>query len=148
MVTVNLQKNSTNDAAEEKCNTIKRKNVVIGLESEDKWAAIERAGEMLRSSGYVEAEYIPAMAEREKVITTYIGNYLAIPHGVGKAANYINTSGIVVMQYPDGVDFGDGNIAYIIIGIAGKDNEHLNILSSIAKVFQDEEKSIRNSKNN
>ncbi|QRN86377.1 PTS sugar transporter subunit IIA [Clostridia bacterium] len=115
-------------------------NVITGLSSEGKWDAIKRAGELLMNSGYVEEGYIPAMAEREELITTYIGNHLAIPHGIGEAAGFIKETGIVVLQYPEGVDFGEGNVAYIVIGIAGKGDEHMTILGSIAGIFQDAEK--------
>ena len=78
------------------------------------------------------------MRKRETEVTTYIGNGIAIPHGTSQYVKHIKKSGIVVLQYPKGVDFGEGNIAYILIGIAGRDDEHLEILSSIALVCQDE----------
>jgi len=79
------------------------------------------------------------MKKRENDITTYIGNGIAIPHGTSEYIKYITRSGIVVVQYPKGVDFGEGNVAYIIIGIAGLNNEHLEILSEIALACQDEQ---------
>lgn len=118
---------------------LSKKNIHLGLASETKTQAIERAGKLLVQSGYVQEPYIAAMHEREEVVTTYIGNHVAIPHGVGKAKDYIDYSGFVVLQYPDGVNFGDGNIAYLVIGIAGKGNEHISILSNIARALDDEE---------
>ncbi|MDD7305700.1 MAG: PTS sugar transporter subunit IIA [Peptoniphilaceae bacterium] len=107
------------------------KNIFLNLESESKEAAIRRAGEKLVEMGSVDKDYIDFMLEREKVATTYMGLGIAIPHGVNEAKKSIKKSGIVFLQYPNGVDFGDEK-AYLVIGIAGKDDEHLEILSSVA----------------
>lgn len=114
-------------------------NIVLNVPSESKIQAIERVGNLLFKNGYVEKEYIEGMKKREEDVTTYIGNGIAIPHGVSGYVKYIKKSGIVIAQYPKGVDFGDGNIAYIVIGIAGKGDEHLEILSKIALTCQYEE---------
>lgn len=112
-------------------------NIVLGLESESKEDAITRAGKMLVKGGYVKEAYIDAMHEREKVVTTYLGMGVAIPHGIGEAKKEIENSGIVVLQYPNGVKFGD-ELAYIVVGIAGAGDEHLQILSNIATALDDE----------
>ena len=114
------------------------KNILLNIESEGKYAAIERAGKLLADNGYVDIDYIEGMRKREDDITTYIGNGIAIPHGTSEYVKHIRKSGIVVLQYPEGVDFGAGNIAYIMIGIAGRNNEHMEILSAIAIACQDE----------
>ena len=71
--------------------------------------------------------------------TTYMGNFVAIPHGTEDANNEVKESGIAIIQVPEGVDFGDGNIVKLIFGIAGKGDEHLDILSNIAIVVSEEE---------
>lgn len=116
---------------------LNEKNILLNMKSEFKDEAIERAGNLLNKNGYVEKEYIKGMKEREKEITTYIGNGIAIPHGMNEYIKYIKNSGIVIIQYPEGVDFGNGNTVYLVIGIAGKDNDHLEILSKIAIICQD-----------
>jgi PTS system mannitol-specific IIA component len=113
-------------------------NILLNAATEGKYEAIERTGRLLADNGYVEPDYIEGMRKRETEVTTYIGNGIAIPHGTSQYVQHIKKSGIVVVQYPDGVDFGGGNIAYILIGIAGKNDEHLEILSAIALVCQDE----------
>lgn len=113
-------------------------NILLNVAAEGKFEAIERTGRLLADNGYVEPDYIEGMRKREVDVTTYIGNGIAIPHGTSEYVQHIKKSGIVVVQYPEGVDFGDGNIAYILIGIAGRNDEHLEILSSIALVCQDE----------
>lgn len=115
------------------------KNILLNAAAEGKFEAIERAGKLLFDNGYVDLEYIDGMKKRENEITTYIGNGIAIPHGTSEYIKHIRKSGIVVVQYPEGVDFGAGNVAYILIGIAGRNDEHLEILSAIALVCQDEQ---------
>lgn len=122
---------------------LNEKNILLNAASENKYAAIERAGRLLTDNGYVGEEYIDGMKKREDEITTYIGNGIAIPHGTSEYIKHIRESGIVVVQYPEGVDFGNGNMAYILIGIAGKNDEHLEILSAIALVCQDERNVLR-----
>ena len=113
-------------------------NIVLHQASESKAEAIERAGNLLVNGGYVTPKYIDGMKEREEKFTTYIGNGIAIPHGVNEYKSEILETGIVLIQYPDGVDFGKGNTAYVVIGIAGKGDEHLNILTKIALTVSDE----------
>ncbi len=117
---------------------LSERNIMLGLESESKEEAIQRAGDLLVKGGYVKGNYVQAMLEREKVVSTYIGMGVAIPHGIGEAKREIKASGIVVLQYPDGVDFGE-ELAYLVIGIAGVGDEHLEILSNIAISLEDME---------
>jgi mannitol PTS system EIIA component len=118
---------------------LKKENIVLRASVADKTEAIRLAGNILVEQGYVEPSYVDKMFEREELTSTYMGNFVAIPHGTEDARSLVKHAGISVVQVPDGVDFGDGNIAKILIGIAGKDNEHLEILSKIAIVCSEEE---------
>jgi PTS system mannitol-specific IIA component len=120
-----------------------KENILLDVKSESKVEAIERAGKLLVLRGYVNENYIEGMKARENEVTTYMGNGVAIPHGMNEYKKQIIDSGIVVVQYPNGVDFGDGNIAYIVIGIAGKGDDHMEILSKIALTIQYEENVVR-----
>lgn len=106
------------------------------LASTDKESAIRAAGRLLCDLGCVEESYIDAMIEREKLVTTYMGLGVAIPHGSADAKQSVKKSGIVVMQYPNGVDFGEEK-AYLIFGIAGVGDEHLKLLERIAQTLED-----------
>ena len=129
---------ATNEIVEAKETSIlKKNNIVLGLESVSKEEAIKRAGEILAKEGYVKEEYIQAMLEREEIVSTYIGMGVAIPHGVGEAKKEVKKSGIAVLQYPNGIKFGD-EVAYLVVGIAGVGDEHLTILSNIAMSLEDE----------
>ncbi|WP_081462304.1 PTS sugar transporter subunit IIA [Alicyclobacillus acidocaldarius] len=113
------------------------RHVALNVGTEPKEEAIRRVGRMLVELGHVEPPYVDSMLEREASTTTYIGNGIAIPHGMPDSVKYIRESGIVVAQYPDGVDFG-GEKARLVIGIAGKGEEHMELLSQIATVCMDE----------
>ncbi|WP_044894104.1 PTS sugar transporter subunit IIA [Bacillus alveayuensis] len=118
---------------------LKKENIVLRAEIANKTEAIRLAGTILVEQGYVEEFYIEKMFEREALTSTYMGNFVAIPHGTEDAKKHVKQAGISIVQVPNGVDFGDGNIVKILIGIAGKDNEHLEILSKIAIVCSEEE---------
>lgn len=118
-------------------------NIRLGLASCGKTEAIATAGGILEKSGYVREGYAAAMQDREQVLTTYIGNGVAIPHGVGASRDLIVNSGICVLQYPDGVDFGDGKRAFLVVGIAGRGQEHMAILTNLAELVTEEETVMR-----
>lgn len=101
--------------------------------------AIRRAGELLVANGNVDERYIDSMFEREQSVSTFMGNAVAIPHGTNESKDSVLNSGLSIITVPEGVDYGDGNVAKLIIGIAGKGGEHLEILSQIALVVSDEE---------
>ena len=116
-----------------------RENIELGASLDSQEEAIRRAGELLVGNGYVEDKYIDSMFEREKSVSTFMGNAVAIPHGTSDSKQWIEKSGLSIITVPDGVEYGDGNVAMLIIGIAGKGDEHLEILSNIAQVCSDED---------
>jgi len=111
----------------------KKENIILNATLSSKDEAIEKAGAILVEQGYVTASYIPEMKKREEITSTYMGNFVAIPHGTEEAKTEVITSGLSFIQVPDGVDF-NGETVKLIIGIAGKDGEHLELLSQIAIV--------------
>ena len=113
--------------------------IIMNADLSNKQEAISLAGRLLVQGGHVADSYIQKMFEREELMTTYIGNGVAIPHGTNESKEFIKSSGISIVQVPDGVDFGNGNVAYLVIGIAGIGDEHLEILSNIAIVCSEEE---------
>lgn len=112
--------------------------IKTGQVSVSKEEAITAAGKLLHELGYVNESYIPAMLEREKTVSTYMGLGVAIPHGTSEAKDEVKKTGIVLLQYPEGVDFGDEK-AYLVFGIAGIGNEHLDLLAKIGTVIEEEE---------
>ena len=101
--------------------------------------AIRKAGELLVQSGCVLPAYIDGMLAREESMSTSLGNGVAIPHGIYENRDHILKTGISVLQLPEGVDWGDGEMVYLIIGIAAQADEHVGVLSNLAEVIDDEE---------
>ncbi|CUH96534.1 hypothetical protein P22_2624 [Propionispora sp. 2/2-37] len=118
---------------------ITKDNIKLNASPADKREAIALAGQLLVDGRHVTGEYIEKMYKREELTTTYIGNGVAIPHGTNESKPFIKSSGISIVQVPGGVDFGEGNTAYLLIGIAGVGDEHLEILSNIAIVCAEED---------
>ena len=102
-------------------------NVKVGCKADTKENVIRQVGQMLVDSGYVNPSYVDAMVKREESFSTYMGNELALPHGVEEAKKEIKASGIAVMIFPEGTDWG-GETVKVVVG-----EEHLQILSVIAE---------------
>ena len=98
--------------------------------------AIREAGEILVNVGAVMPAYIDSMFEREKSVSTYMGNYLAIPHGTNESKESIKRSALSVIRYDEPVDW-DGNEVRFALGIAGYQGGHMDILSRIAIIFSE-----------
>lgn len=113
-------------------------NIILQAAYADRWSAIQACGKILVKQGYVKAAYIEDMMERERLVSVYVGNHVAIPHGIANSEQHILESGLSVLQIPEGVDF-DGEKAYIMIGIAGRDGVHMQLLSQIALVCMEQE---------
>ena len=112
-----------------------KKDIRLGQEINSKEEAIRKAGEILVENGYVDSDYIPAMLEREEIVSTYMGNFIAIPHGTDAAKKEVNSSGIAIVQVPSGVNFGtqeDPKVVTVLFGIAGLGDEHLEIIQKIS----------------
>ena len=115
---------------------INQNMVKLKQDFQTKEAAIRAAGQLLVDNGHVDSSYVEAMLDRENEVTTYMGNFIAIPHGTDGAKTSIHSTGISVLQIPFGVDFSDDpneeKMAMVVFGIAGVNNEHLDLLSKIA----------------
>ncbi|WP_043440763.1 PTS mannitol transporter subunit IICBA [Arthrobacter sp. L77] len=98
--------------------------------------AIDEAGRLLVARGAVDSTYVEAMHERERSVPTYMGNFLAIPHGTNAAKDLIKRSAVSIVRYPEGIDWNGKQVKFVV-GVAGVNNEHLSILSAIARVFSD-----------
>jgi phosphocarrier protein FPr len=103
----------------------------------DKQDAIRQAGELLVESGCVEPAYVLGMLRREQMMSTYLGNGVAIPHGQHENLTDIRRTGISVLQVPGGVEWEPGALAYLVIGIAATANQHVGVLANLAEVIED-----------
>jgi PTS system mannitol-specific IIA component len=101
-------------------------------------AALQEATDILVAAGAVTPAYVDAMRQREETVSTYMGNGLAIPHGTNDTKDAILASALSVVRYDGGVDWA-GEPTTFVVGIAGRGDEHLEILSQIAILFSDED---------
>lgn len=117
---------------------LQKKNIILNCKSKPKDTVIRETGRILYESGYVNESYIDAMLKREESFSTYVGNGVALPHGVESAKKNIKHSGISIMVFPEGTIWNEDK-AYIVIGIAGAGEEHLEVLANIAEKLSDED---------
>jgi PTS system mannitol-specific IIA component len=115
-----------------------KQNVVAAGAATTRDDAIREAGALLVSAGAVTQAYVDSMFERENSVSTYMGNFLAIPHGTNDAKESIIRSALSLVRYAEPIDW-NGQPVKFAVGIAGLNNEHLEILSRIAIVFSDED---------
>ncbi|MDU6110731.1 MAG: PTS sugar transporter subunit IIA, partial [Klebsiella pneumoniae] len=115
-------------------------NIFLGRKAATKEEAIRFAGEQLVKGGYVEPEYVQAMLDREKLTSTYLGESIAVPHGTIEAKDRVLKTGVVFCQYPEGVRFGEeeDEVARLVIGIAARNNEHIQVITSLTNALDDE----------
>jgi mannitol/fructose-specific phosphotransferase system IIA component len=109
---------------------LKKQNIILNQSKVDREEVILRCGRMLVDSGYAGERYIEGMIKRDNSFSTGIGNFIALPHGEEAYKTDILSTGIVVLTYPDGIDW-HGNPVYLVIGIAAKGDEHLDIMGNI-----------------
>ncbi len=112
--------------------------IEVGARAASKAEAIDRVGGLLMAEGLVTDAYVGAMHEREAIISTYLGNGIALPHGTGENQESILQTGLAVAQFPAGVPWGDEK-ALLVIGLAAKSEEHIPVLSRLAGVLEDAE---------
>ncbi|OMF26733.1 hypothetical protein BK133_20045 [Paenibacillus sp. FSL H8-0548] len=115
---------------------ISKQNIFLNLQSIPKTEAIQLAGEKLVELGYVAENYIASMHEKEKVKSTYLGNGVSTPHGSKIAKEAVVKSGVVILHFPNGIDYENGEKVYIMIGIAAERSYHLDVLMKAATMFE------------
>jgi phosphocarrier protein FPr len=111
--------------------------VEVGASASTQDEAIDRVGALLLAQGYVTQQYVDAMHEREAIVSTYLGNGIALPHGTSEAQAAVLNTGLAVVQFPAGVPWGD-EPARLVIGLAAKSDDHIAILSRLATILDDE----------
>ncbi|TOK22132.1 PTS mannitol transporter subunit IICBA [Vibrio parahaemolyticus] len=120
---------------------IQHENIHLGLKAANKEEAIRFAGNKLVELGYAEPEYVDAMFEREALVPTYLGESIAVPHGTVEAKDRVKKTGIVICQYPSGIQFteDDDDVAKLVIGIAAKNDEHIQVITTITNALDEPE---------
>jgi multiphosphoryl transfer protein len=114
------------------------KHVRLGANPTNKHAAIQQVGQLLVDLGHIRPGYVDSMLEREQVANTYLGNGIAIPHGLPKDRDLILQTGIAVLQAPNGLEWNPGESVNLVVGIAARSDEHLEVLANLTHVLVDE----------
>src|SRR5512146_3414493 len=118
---------------------LERSNVQLGAKAANKTEAIRQAGSLLVNSQYMQPGYVDSMLAREKVANTFLGNGIAIPHGLPKDRELILRTGIAVLQVPDGLQWNRGETVYLVVAIAARSDEHIGILANLTNILTDED---------
>ncbi len=113
--------------------------VVLGAHAADKEDAIKQAGEVLVKAGSTAPSYINGMLARERVMSTYLGSGIAIPHGELADLRFVYRTGMSVLQLPEGVEWEPGEYAYLVIGLASTDLKHVEVLTNLVELLQEPE---------
>ena len=121
-------------------NVLIKESIQTNKSFTDNKEATVAAGNILFENGYINQEYIDSMLEKLETqsFATYIGNGVAIPHGMAEGSKYVKKTGISIIQVPDGVEWNEEK-AYIVVGIAANSDDHMNVLASLADAIEDPE---------
>lgn len=112
-------------------------NIILNASFKNKREAIEACADIFIQGGYTDESYKRDMIQRDKEASVYLGNGIAMPHGLATSKDAIHYSGLCLIQVPEGVDF-DGETAYVLIGVAGRGEEHVDILGHVGETLSDE----------
>ena len=115
------------------------KNIRLNGSAANKEEAIKQVAAGLVANNHVAEGYADGMFAREQQTSTFLGNGIAIPHGTLDTRHLVQETGVQIIQFPQGVKWGDGNTAYVVIGIAAKSDEHLTLLRQLTTVLSDED---------
>ncbi|QCO71110.1 PTS mannitol transporter subunit IICBA [Buchnera aphidicola] len=120
---------------------LSERNIILNQHANNKEEAINIVGKNLVKQGYVKPDYINSMLAREKIASTWLGESIALPHGTIESKDSVLKTGIIFCQFPQGVHFGEDvdDIAYLVIGIAAKNNEHIMVVSNITNALDDKD---------
>jgi mannitol/fructose-specific phosphotransferase system IIA component len=116
-----------------------REAVRVGLNAVSRTEAIQHAGELLIEVGAVESEYVTAMHEREEILSSYVGEDFALPHGTDASRKYIKRPAMAFLQYPDGIDWA-GERVRACVAIAARSDEHTSVMARLAQILLEPDK--------
>lgn len=109
--------------------------ISMGQTAVDKSAALRLLAERLVADGLVADGYLQGLQAREAQGSTFLGQGIAIPHGTPDTRDQVFATGVRLLQFPEGVDWGEGQMVYLAIGIAAKTDEHLRLLQLLTRAL-------------
>lgn len=114
---------------------LEKRQIFLQQEAESKQEALQLAGKKMLETGLVSADYLPGIHARESLASTFLDNGIAIPHGMPELRRAIKKTGVVVVQFPEGVEWGVNQLVFLAFGIAAQCHEHLRILGGLTRVL-------------
>ena len=111
--------------------------IVLGAHATSKTDAIRQAGDVLIRNGCVAPSYVDGMLARERVLSTYLGNGIALPHGELADLQAVYQTGVSVLQFPEGIEWEPGEWVYLVIGLASNSDEHVRVLINLTRAVQE-----------
>jgi len=117
---------------------LSQQDIHLGAAASNKQEAIRQVAAALTQAGRVSEGYVEGMLQRELQTSTYLGNGIAIPHGTTDTRDLVLDTGVQVFQFPQGIEWGEGQTAYVVIGIAARSDEHLSLLRQLTHVLSDD----------
>ena len=118
--------------------SLSKSNIYLNQRATDQAAAISLMGEKMVASGLTRPEYVDGLKAREHISSTFLGHGIAIPHGTPETRDAVNKTGVIILQFPQGVDWGDDNRVFLAVGIAARSHEHLKVLSGLSRILDNE----------
>lgn len=117
---------------------LSQQDIHLGAAAGNKQDAIRQVAAALTQAGRVSEGYVEGMLARELQTSTYLGNGIAIPHGTTDTRDLVLNTGVQVFQFPQGIEWGEGQTAFVVIGIAARSDEHLTLLRQLTHVLSDD----------
>ena len=111
---------------------LEKSSIMVGCTGYTKEAVIKKMGELMVAGGYATEKYTEAMMKKEEMVNTFIGNKVALPHGIETMKSEILKSGMAIMTFPDGVDWGNGQTINLAVCVAAVGDEHMDVLTKVA----------------
>jgi len=113
-------------------------NIFLSCRAASKNSALQLIADSLQQSGYVKPGFYQALVAREKSVSTYIGAGVAMPHCAKESIDLVVNTGFQIFQFPAGVSWGQGKVAFIVVAVAAREHEHIDVLSQLADLLGDE----------
>lgn len=111
---------------------LKKENIILDCKPAPKEEVIRRVGEIMVQQGFCTERYVEGMLEKEQVFNTYMGNQVALPHGIESVRDQVLNTGLVILVFPEAIEWGADEKVRLVIGIAAKGDDHIGVLSRIA----------------
>jgi PTS system mannitol-specific IIA component len=114
-------------------------SIILDATATSRDDAIRQAGAALVAAGAVDEAYVEGMLERERSVSTYVGEGFAVPHGTRSANESVVDDALVLLRFAEGVDWGDETVT-VVVGLAARGMGHIALLAQLAAVLLDPER--------